>query len=208
MNEFDLKAAGWDDNPMHTERSRAIADNIRKNIPLNKNMKALEFGAGTGTTSFFLSGDLGEITMLDSSPEMVKRTKEKIQKSDLENLKAFELDLEHNDFPGRFDLIFTQLVMHHIQDIESIIRKFYELLNQSGYLAIADLYKESGSFHGEGFAGHNGFDPDELSVTLEKAGFTGMNYTTCFTIMRDVAGKGLQPFDVFLLTCKKKLFPA
>jgi hypothetical protein len=34
--------------------------------------------------------------------------------------------------------------------------------------AIADLYPEDDSFHGEGFAGYKGFDPEELSGLLKK----------------------------------------
>ncbi len=36
MNEFDIKAAEWDKNPMHWERSEAIVEEIRKTIPLNR----------------------------------------------------------------------------------------------------------------------------------------------------------------------------
>ena len=60
---------------------------------------------------------------------------------------------------GSFDLIYTLMVLHHVGDVETIIRKFRGLLNPGGYLAIADLYSEDGSFHGEGFSGHMGFDP-------------------------------------------------
>jgi 16S rRNA A1518/A1519 N6-dimethyltransferase RsmA/KsgA/DIM1 with predicted DNA glycosylase/AP lyase activity len=48
MNEFDIKAAEWDNNPMHWERSEAIVNEIIKLIPLSNKMTALEYGAGTG----------------------------------------------------------------------------------------------------------------------------------------------------------------
>jgi hypothetical protein len=35
MNEFDIKAAEWDTNPMHWDRSEAIAKEILNRIPLN-----------------------------------------------------------------------------------------------------------------------------------------------------------------------------
>ena len=50
------------------------------------------------------------------------------------------------------------MVLHHVTDIENIIRKFHNLLNPDGHLAIADLYTEDGSFHGKEFTGHKGFD--------------------------------------------------
>ena len=60
------------------------------------------------------------------------------------------------------------MVLHHVNDIEKIIGKFYRLLNPGGYLAIADLYEEDGSFHGDGFTGHKGFNMDSLSGILRK----------------------------------------
>ena len=65
MNEFDIKAAGWDQNPMHWDRSVAIAEQIKKLIPITKQMTALEFGAGTGITSFLLKDYLKEITLME-----------------------------------------------------------------------------------------------------------------------------------------------
>jgi hypothetical protein len=33
MNEFDIKAADWEKNPMHWERSEVIAKEIKELIP-------------------------------------------------------------------------------------------------------------------------------------------------------------------------------
>ena len=127
MNEFDIKAAAWDLNPMHWNRSEAIASEISKIVPLKKSMTALEFGAGTGIASFLLKDYLKEITLMDNSKEMVRITNEKIISSGSKNLKAVEFDLETGDYKdGKFDLIFTQMVLHHVNDIEKIIKKFNE----------------------------------------------------------------------------------
>ena len=172
MNEFDIKAAGWDMNPMHRDRSIAVAEGTRKNINLNVNMTALEYGAGTGIASFLLKDYLKEIVMLDSSAEMVRITNEKIESAGVLNLKSILYDLEKDNWQGtKFDLIITQMVLHHVSDIDSIFIKFSEMLKPGGYIAIADLYPEDGSFHGEGFTGHKGFDTKELSDRLSKAGF-------------------------------------
>ena len=88
MNEFDIKAAEWDKNPMHWDRSEAIVKEIRKQIPLNRNMTALEYGAGTGIASFLLRDYLKEITLMDNSSEMVRIMKEKIEASKVSNLKV------------------------------------------------------------------------------------------------------------------------
>jgi ubiquinone/menaquinone biosynthesis C-methylase UbiE len=201
MNEFDLKAAEWDNNPMHIERSKAIASGIKARIPLNKNMTALEFGAGTGTTSLFLADSLKEITMMDNSHGMVSVMTEKIRSAPLKNLKVVEFDLDKDEYiKEHFDLVFNQMVLHHVSDVNSIIGKFKKLLNPGGYLAIADLYKEDGSFHGEGSHVHKGFDPEELGKLIKINGFTNINHSKCFTIGKQT-DSGFRDFDVFLLTC-------
>ncbi|MCX6320444.1 MAG: class I SAM-dependent methyltransferase [Bacteroidia bacterium] len=200
MNEFDIKAAGWDQNPIIWERAEAIANEIKRLIPLNKQMTALEFGAGTGVTSFILKDSLKEITLMDNSSEMVKVMNNKINTSKVKNLKTLNFNLEKTELKdAKFDLIFNQMVLHHITDIKNIITKFYNLLNPGGFLAIADLYIEDGSFHGEGFTGHKGFDPTELSSLLLKPGFENISHRQCFVINKKISDTETKQFGVFLL---------
>ncbi len=204
-SDFDSKAADWDKNPMHWDRSVAITDLIRDLIPLNIGMTALEFGAGTGIASFLLKDHLKEITLMDNSAEMVKVMDEKIRVTRVKNLKTLNIDLEHNDFPeGKYDLIFTQMVLHHVKDVGKILRKFHDLLNPGGYLAIADLYPEDGSFHGQDFTGHKGFDVEELSESLRHKGFTNITHRNCFVINRRISENETRQVDVFLLTAQRE----
>jgi len=204
MNEFDRKALEWDKNPAYHDRAGTVARAIIKQIPLNSQMTALEFGAGTGLLSFMLKDSLGQITLMDSSPGMVRVTSDKIKETGASNLRAVEFDLAHDDYTGeRFDIIYTLMALHHIEDIEGIISKFHGLLKPGGYLAIADLYPEDGSFHGEGFTGHRGFDTVELSALLEKAGFKGVSHGPVYTVERKVSENTLKRFELFLMTATK-----
>ncbi len=200
MNEFDIKATEWDKNPMHWDRSEVITNQIKKLIPLRKQMTALEYGAGTGIASFLLKDSLKEITLMDSSSEMVRIIDEKIKTTKVRNLKTLNFDLEQAEYKGgKFDLIFTQMVLHHVADIENIIKMFYDLLNPNGHLAIADLYPEDGSFHGEGFSGHKGLDPAELSRLLIKLDFKNISYQKCYIIDKKISDTETKHFDVFLI---------
>jgi tRNA (cmo5U34)-methyltransferase len=204
MNEFDGRAKGWDSNPIHWERSKAIAEELIGIIPLSSDMNALEYGAGTGILSFMLKDHLGEITLMDSSTEMVKIISEKIENTGVKNFKPMLFDLEHNEFLDyRFDFVYTQMVLHHVDDIESIIKKFHGILKPGGYLAIADLYTEDGSFHGEGFKGHLGFDVDTLAGSLRRNQFTNVLHRQCYIINREVPGQINRQYPVFLLTANR-----
>jgi tRNA (cmo5U34)-methyltransferase len=204
MNEFDSKAVEWDNNPMHWERSAAIAEEIKNLIPLNREMSALEYGAGTGITSFILKDYLQEITLMDNSAEMIRVINEKISSAKTNNLKAVNFNLEDEEYnEGNFDLIFTQMVLHHVADPEKIIRVFHRLLNKGSYIAIADLKEEDGSFHGDAFTGHKGFNIDWLAGILNKTGFSDVFYKNCFLIDRKISETETKQFEVFILTARK-----
>lgn len=204
MNEFDKKARDWDNNPMHWDSSEAVAKSIQEMIPVHNKMKALEYGAGTGILSFILSNKLGEITLMDNSKEMVEVMLEKTETSDVKNLKPLFFDLEHFDYQGpKFDLIYLLMVLHHVSDTHLLLNKFCNMLNPGGYIAIADLYAEDGSFHGEGFTGHNGFEVAILQKDLEEIGFRSVKSKNCYMVKRDVNGE-LVDFPVFLMVASKE----
>lgn len=204
MNEFDKKAGEWDSNQEHWDRSAAIVNQITELIPLNRKMTALEFGAGTGIAGFLLRDKLKEIILLDSSPEMVRIINEKIDALGTGNIKTLLLDLEKNDLPGiKVDLVMTQLALHHVTDVKTIIGRFYKLLKHGGYLAVADLYTEDGSFHGAGFSGHKGFDPKAFSDIVRMEGFKDISFRKCFVINKKPAESNISQFDVFLLVARK-----
>lgn len=204
MTNFDLAAAGWDGNSMHWERSQAIANDIKTILPVAKNWRVLEYGAGTGILSFMLKDDVKEIVMMDCSEEMVKVMQQKVTDSNATNLLPTLFDMEKEDFSGeKVDLIATQMVLHHVIKIGPLLEKFYALLNTGGYIAIADLYTEDGSFHGKGFDGHNGFDPQEMGEMLVAAGFKNPQYKPCFVMNKPVESGEIKAFSVFFLTAQK-----
>ncbi|MEJ5265674.1 MAG: class I SAM-dependent methyltransferase [Bacteroidales bacterium] len=203
MQAFDQKARTWDDNPIHHERSQAIATLLLERIPIAPSMKALEMGAGTGILSFLLKDKFQKIVLMDSSPEMIRVSQEKIVQQKVTNLFPVLCDLEKENFHTEaFDVIFSQMVFHHITDIEAMARKLYGMLKEGGYIAIADLYPEDGSFHGEHFEGHKGFDADAFCKIFESVGFKDLHHEPCYTIRRKTE-KGEQEFPIFLMTGKK-----
>ncbi len=199
MSEFDARAREWDKDKMHMDRSLAIAAGLEEMIPLEPSMKALEYGAGTGILSFLLKDRFAEITLMDNSTEMIKVCVEKTEYHKTKHILPICFDLEHKDYDGHFDVIYNQMVLHHVVDYESIIGTFYSLLNPGGYLAIADLYPEDGSFHGPDVNVHLGFDALRLSRMHKLVGFKNIQYKTCFEVKRE---SGLK-YPVFLLVAQK-----
>ncbi len=203
MNEFDIKANDWDKNNVHLVRNREIANQLLEIIPVKPGMKVMEFGAGTALLSFMLEDLFTSITLIDNSQEMIRICNEKISLTKSNHIQAIKIDLETEYFEDKFDLIYTQMAFHHVSDIGKIVHTLHHLLNDGGMLAIADLYPEDGSFHGEGFTGHLGFDPVWLSTLLNQSGFENVTFKECF-VQKKVDSDGKQKeYPVFLLVATK-----
>lgn len=200
---FDAKARQWDDNPVFKERGLRIADAVRKVVPLHRNMRALDYGCGTGLLSFPLKDELGPILLADSSGGMLEVVNEKIAAQGVRNMTTQKLDLLIDPPPAQtFDLIVTAMTLHHVPDTDAILRVFHDLLNPGGSLCIADLDQEDGSFHGPEVDVHHGFDQGDLARRTAQAGFADVRFQTVFTITKE-RETGTQDYPVFLMTARR-----
>ena len=185
-DDFDAKAATWDDDPAKVERAEVVAQAIRATIPLDTSMRVLEYGAGTGLVTSALRDAVGPVTMADTSAGMREVMVGKVAAGLIPDARVWDLDLATEAAPDeRFDLVVTVLTLHHISTLEPVLSGFADLLVEGGHLCIVDLEEEDGSFHPEGFAGHHGFDRAALASLLEDAGFTGVAFQRCHQIERD-----------------------
>ena len=200
---FDSKARQWDDNPVFQERGLKIAQAIRQAVPLHPQMNALDYGCGTGLLSFPLKDELGTILLADSSSGMLDVVSEKIAAQGVTHMTPMKLDLLIDPPPAqRFDLIVTAMTLHHVPDTDQILRIFHDLLQPGGYLCIADLDQEDGSFHGPEVDVHHGFDQADLSRRATLAGFADIRFQTVFSIAKELA-TGTRDYPVFLMTARR-----
>lgn len=202
---FDSKAKNWDNSLDKIERAKVFAKEITDFIQPKKSATALEFGCGTGLLSFELKNAFNSITLVDNSVGMIDVLKEKIEKHKIKNFNPLTINLLEDKFNLKsVDVIYTLMTLHHINDLDAIFKIFNTLLNTNGYLCIADLVKEDGSFHPKemNFDGHTGFDKDKLSSILLKNGFKIEYYTICYEVEK-VRENQLKKYPLFLLIAKK-----
>jgi 2-polyprenyl-3-methyl-5-hydroxy-6-metoxy-1,4-benzoquinol methylase len=200
---FDDRAQTWDLDPGKQERAVTVATVFRQRVPLSRDWYALEYGCGTGLLSFALHADLGRITLADSSPGMLAVVDRKIAAAGLTHLQPLALDLLTDPPPAeRYDLIYTLMTLHHVADVGRLLRIFHGLLRPGGWLGIADLDREDGSFHGPGFTGHNGFDRGALRASLAEAGFGSVDFSTGYVIKK-TTDQGQREYLVFLVVATR-----
>ncbi len=201
MNHFDTQAKTWDENPGKQLRAKVFAEAITNYIQPDGTEQALEFGSGTGLLSFALKDAFKAITLADTSPGMIEVLREKIKEQKIDHFKPVCIDLlEDRNGIQDMDVVFTLMTMHHIHDLNKAFQVFKKILKVGGYLCIADLVEEDGSFHKPEmqFDVHFGFDQSQLTNQLEQHGFKVSHYSIPFTITKE-NGKD---YPLFLMIAK------
>lgn len=203
---FDKQAKDWDNDPKKIERAEIFAKEIKKFIQPKSTWNALEFGCGTGLLSYQLKDAFESISLADNSTGMIDVLNKKIKNQHLKNFKPLLVDLLKDNLNiGKFNVIYMLMTLHHILDLKKVSKIFNSLLKTDGYLCIADLEEEDGSFHVNHphFDGHNGFDKKQLSQLLVANGFKVERYKVSFTIEKELNGS-IKKYPLFLMICKKQ----
>jgi len=198
MSRFDTAAADWDKGDMRQRIAYETAETILDTIALRDDMDLLDFGAGTGLLTYRLAPSVRSVTAVDTSPKMLevlqsKSTPEHIIKTECRDITQMPLD-------ETFDGIISSMAMHHVEDTEAFLKTLYDHLRPGGFIAIADLDKEDGTFHAHGNEGvyHFGFDRAKLKSMAENSGFADIRFDTALTIE-----KPDRDYPIFLFSARK-----
>lgn len=201
---YDIKAVTWDTDK-RTVRAKVISEEINKAIEIKRTFTALEFGCGTGLVSFNLCDRFHEITLIDTSKGMIDILNTKIQQNKIQNMAAYQLDINNQDIlTKKYDVIYTSMVLHHILDLETVIKNLSGLIKTGGHLFIIDIDGEDGSFHKdeEDFKGHNGFNQEVLGKLLEKLGFSEVESHNFYTDVKIIGTEEIK-YTLFLMKGQK-----
>jgi ubiquinone/menaquinone biosynthesis C-methylase UbiE len=199
---FDKAAAGWDGKSRRVQLAGKISAAICE-LPLSKEMKAMEYGCGTGLVGLAVAPLVQSLSTIDSSKGMLEVLQEKCETQGIRNITTLCCDLLQDDYQEKHDLIFCAMTLHHIKDHKALLQRFCALLNPGGYLAVADLVSEDGSFHKADAEGihHKGFEPKELEALLHDYAMEEVQHRIVYSIVKEEDNN--KEFPVFLLTARK-----
>lgn len=197
MSTFDKKAQNWDSGDIRVNGAKKIADAIEQKIDLTPDMEVLDFGVGTGLLGFEIAKKVKQVYGVDTSAGMLEKLQEK--NSDTLNIIPIQQDIIKEPLTQKFDGIVSSMTLHHVENLEEFFRTIRENLKENGFIAIADLEEEDGTFHSDNEGVHHfGFVPKKLREVVQKAGFKDVKIENINTI-----NKPHRDFGVFLLTAKK-----
>ena len=195
-NRFDTSAATWDISDMRVALAQNIYDAIVKNIDLNENMEVIDFGAGTGLLSRNIALHVKSLLGIDTSNGMLA----KLNELGRENISTLLVDICAYETQKQYNGIVSSMTMHHVEHLDALFAKMYQLLKNGGFIAIADLMSEDGTFHNDNDGVHHfGFDEKDLIEIAQKHGFSNVQYQRIF----DVQKEGKEPYGIFLLTANR-----
>ena len=197
-DHFEEKAQDWDANEMVVALSRAVGSAILGRAPLAPDQRVMDFGAGTGLITAQVAEAVAEVTAVDISRSMLDAL---LAKGELEGkVVARCQDIVTSPLNETFDGIVSAMAMHHVEDTDRMVQRFVEHLKPEGFVALADLDTEDGSFHPEEVEGvfHSGFDREALGTLLAKHGLRDVEFTTAHTVVKEE-----QAYPVFLVTARK-----
>ncbi|PHM16882.1 MAG: SAM-dependent methyltransferase [Sulfuricurvum sp. PD_MW2] len=195
---FNQAAPDWDKGDLRQNIAHAVFQTIISRIALLKGMNIMDFGAGTGLLSFKIAPMVNQVVGVDLSEKML----EQLASKNTPELQVTPLyhDILTTPLDQQFHGIVSSMAMHHVEDTAELFRAFYDHLKRDGFIAIADLEAEDGTFHSHGNEGvhHFGFERDALRTTIEKAGFCNVRFHHAYTVERED-----QNYPIFLLTASK-----
>ena len=169
--DFDAEAANWDSNPFRVGLAKTVAEAIQRELPLESRMRLMDYGCGTGLVTLALQPYVREVVAADSSQGMLQALAEKLPGARISNVETVKLDLEQEPWQGEpFDAIVSNMVLHHIQDVELVVRRMAGALVEGGWLAFSDLDGGSEDFRPDNTGiMHFGFDVDQRQELFQQA---------------------------------------
>jgi ubiquinone/menaquinone biosynthesis C-methylase UbiE len=152
----------------------------------------LDVGAGSGYFSLAIAKKLetGTVICLDSSEEMLRRLKHKVEQEGLENrvrvMKGEASSLELND--KSVDLAVSNFVLHEVSSPETVLMEIIRVLKPNGRVVLTDFL--GGTWLGKmevaahSADAHGPFSVNELETLFAKCG------------LRDVKARGVRSWII------------
>ncbi|KAF9537962.1 hypothetical protein EC957_007421 [Mortierella hygrophila] len=182
---FNNKAHEYDNIPMAKEMTAKASETILAEFTAStseehvRNSTVLDFGCGTGLAAFLVAEKVAHLVGVDASSGMLEHLNKKLDTlPELASLKAANKihtinhlvtdasPLPEPDFSkylagenGGFDMVFSNYVLHHIEDVQGVVDTLgKKIVKRGGWVIVLDFeghHVHGGVDHGQEHHGHD-----------------------------------------------------
>lgn len=204
IERFNEIAAHWDEDPGRVQMAEAVARSMLAALKPCGTEQVLEFGCGTGLITLALAPHVAHITAMDSSREMLAVLRHKCELQKIGNVTPKQGSVPVDLPEARYDIILSSMTLHHVEDTGGLLRVLFTHLKPGGWVALADLDTEDGSFHGDapGVA-HHGFAREAFKQALSRAGFATVRLSTAHKLSKQDDNGVAHGYSIFLAVARK-----
>jgi ubiquinone/menaquinone biosynthesis C-methylase UbiE len=206
MSRFDQLATQWEQNPARAAVTAGIADAMRAMVPFEATWRLLDYGAGTGLLTLALLSEVAEAVAVDTSAGMLAVLRGKLADAGLTQVAVVQANLEAEPWSGPpVDVAVSAMTLHHLRDVPAVLRRLAEATRPGGWLAVADLDREDGSFHGPEVDDvfHHGFDREQLAGWLVEAGWADVRLADAYRLTKPDAQGAPREYGIFVAAGRK-----
>lgn len=117
---------------------KIIGHELLDNIQIKKTDCILDAGCGVGdlTLEIACKAEKGYVIGIDSSDSMIEKCIETAQENNIKNVNFLTLSVTDIIFEDKFDIIFSNSVLHWVKEIGKTLNVFLKALKPGGFIAL------------------------------------------------------------------------
>jgi len=140
--EFNRAAERYDDTRVVRSYQRRTQALIVDDSQIEKGMRVLDLGCGTGTATLEIASRLegtGKVVGLDLSEKMLEQAEQKLTELGYTNVEFVLQSASDLNYAEYFDHVLSTNAFHHFADKQDVFARVYRSLRLGGVFLIQDI---------------------------------------------------------------------
>lgn len=115
-----------------------VGEELLKYVQISEGDYILDAGCGVGnfTVKIASKAPKGHVIGIDSSASMINKCIEATENTDISNVEFINISLVDISYVNKFNIIFSNSVLHWVKDIEGALHAFSKALKPGGHIAL------------------------------------------------------------------------